>query len=174
MYVAVVGSHSYLPEPAALGVLKLIEVLLCEGAHRGNTCRARRGGDEHYVLLGDCGELTEERAYALSVTLCFLVDEGELLDVLEGLDVLGLNACLVERTLVVGSVVVCELDYFLQVLKLSLFEFLAGERFELLVPEFAVDISAHCFILHNSYLAYLFGMFILYIAFPHLSNTIVL
>ena len=148
MNVAVVRSHSYLPEPAALGVLKLVEILLGEGAHRGNTCRTGRSRDEHYIFLGNSGELTEERAYALSVTLSFLVDERELLDILEGLDILGLNACLVERTLIVGSIVVSELDDFLQVLKLSLFEFFTRERFKLLVPEFTVDISAHCFILH--------------------------
>ena len=38
VYIAVVRAHSNLPEPAALGVLKLIEILFGERAHCRNAC----------------------------------------------------------------------------------------------------------------------------------------
>ena len=61
MDVAVVRAHAGLPEQARLGVLPQVEVLLREGAHRGNAGGAGRGGHEDDLLLGNGAHLAEER-----------------------------------------------------------------------------------------------------------------
>ena len=96
MHIAVSRTDTDLPEPAALGVLEFIEVLLCERAHCGNACGAGRGRNEYDVLLGHRRQLAEERTDTLCIALGFLVDKGKFLNILEGFDVLGLYACLVK------------------------------------------------------------------------------
>ena len=129
--VAVGGTHSGLPEQACLGVLPQVEVLLGERAHRGHAGRARACGHEHDVLLGHGAQPAEEGADALGLALGLLVDEGELLDVLERVDVLGAHAGLVPGLLVVGGVVVGPAHHLLQALELELLELGAGQALDL-------------------------------------------
>ena len=118
VHVAVGRAHAGLPEQPRLGVLPQIEVLLGKGAHRRHARGAGRGGHEDDVLLGHRAHLTEEAAHVLGLALGFLVDEGELLQILQGLDVLGFHAGFVEGALVVHRVVVGVANHLLKALKL--------------------------------------------------------
>ena len=82
MDIAVAGTHTHLPEPAAFRFLELIKVLLGEGTHGRNACGTGRSGNEDYVFFRYGAQFTKEGTDALGVTLGPLVDEGELLNVL--------------------------------------------------------------------------------------------
>ncbi len=118
VHIAVGGTHTGLPEQTGLGVLPQIEVLLGKRRHGGYAGGTGGGGHEDNILLGHRAHLAEERAHVLGLALGLLVDEGELLQVLQSLDVLGLHAGLVEGALVVHRVVVGVLDHLLQTLEL--------------------------------------------------------
>ena len=121
VHIAVVRTHTRLPEKARFGRLPQVEVLLREGAHRGNASRTGRGRHEHDVFLGNGAHLAEETSNMLRLALRLLIDEGKLLDVGERGDILGLHACLIERALVVHRVLVCVLHHRLQALELEFF-----------------------------------------------------
>ena len=131
VHVAVGRAHAGLPEQPRLGVLPQIEVLLGKGAHRGHARGAGRGGHEDDVLLGHRAHLAEEAAHVLGLALGLLVDEGELLQILQGLDVLGFHAGLVEGALVVHRVVVGVANHLLKALKLHGLQFGARHALDL-------------------------------------------
>ena len=118
--VAVCGAHACLPEEARLGHLPQVEVLLSEGAHGRHAGGARGGGHEDDLLFGDRAQLAEEGAHALGVAFGLLVDEGELLDVCQGLEVVGAHAGLIEGALVVGRVLIGKAHHLLETLELQL------------------------------------------------------
>ena len=120
MNVTVVRTHTSLPEQTSLGVLPQVEVLLREGAYRGNARGARGSGHEDDVVFGNGAHLAEEGANMLGIALRLLVDEGKLLNVAQRLDVLGGNAGLVETTMVVHGIVVGVLHHLLKTLELKL------------------------------------------------------
>ena len=132
--VTVVGTHACLPEQAGFRIHEVIEVLLVEGAHGGNAGGTGAGRHVDHVIFGHAAQLAEEGAHALGLALGRLLDEGELAQVVQGLD-FGGDPRLVPCALVVGAVVVGELQLVLQQLQLELFQLFArhGLDFRIIV-----------------------------------------
>lgn len=136
MHVAVVRAHAGLPEQARLGILPQVEVLLREGAHRGDARGAGRGGHEDDLLLGYGAHLAEEAAHVLRLALRLLVDERELGDIVERFDIARRHAGLVERAAVVRRVLVCVGHHVLQALQLQRLELGPRHAFDLRIVVF--------------------------------------
>ena len=143
MDIPVVGPHADLPEPAALRFLELIKILLGEGAHGGHAGGTGRSGNEDHVLLRHGGQFPQEGTHTLGIPLGLLVNKGELLNVLQGLDIGRLHAGLVKGPLVIRSVVIGELHDLLEVLQLLLLQLRARKGFQFLIPVLVMNVPAH-------------------------------
>ena len=116
----VTGAYVAHGEDAGSTLCPAVNVVLGVGTYHGLACRTRRGVYAYYLVHGHCIE-----SEGVLVTQVILGGEGQFGDVIKALDVLRLDAHLVEFLPVEGYLLIAGLHGLLQSLKLEFLHRLA-------------------------------------------------
>ena len=117
-------------------VFPQINILLGVEGHNAATGCAGGGLDADTILQGLC-----QKSVRVGIPQIRLGEEGELVQVLNAVDVFGLHAFFVHQITVIGHIFVDMFDLFDQFFRLKLFDFFNGQGLD-----FFLVVAFHCFI----------------------------